>query len=281
MPATASKKLWEEALRLGRVVNEVKGEVGKRGVEAIELLYSQDPANVNPQVMAIIKGAVEKNSRYIKGGENLTDKFGDLLRAYRTEIDFYDANWEQLLIRNRRVDAQKIANKQLLDSITQAGETLEGTPEAIQTLVAVAAIAQYSQFLYYADLLNAFLQYPTKFRRTMDAARTLANAAVMDLAGTVFPFAGTVAAAIDTIFDLKEPRINKKIEELEQATNVINRVANLGDQLTDLLDYTDFANDMICLADGTLKTTHSSFAILAAWLNAVLGNAARDDDGIS
>ena len=158
---------------------------------------------------------------------------------------------------------------------------MEGTPEAIETLVASAGIAHYSQFLFYADLLSAFLQYPSKFRLTLDTARTLANAALMDLAGTVFPFVGTVAATIDTVFSLAEPRINRKIEELRQATELYDRVADFGDQLTDLLGYSDFVEERIRFADETLKTTHVSFTTDAAWLSAVLGNAERDEDGSS
>jgi hypothetical protein len=280
MPITASGEFWEEAQRLGDLVNEAMGEVAKRGVEVIQLLASQEAASLNPQVKAIIKGAAEKNSQYITRGGNLTSDYGELLRAYRTENEFYIASWEQVLVRNRRVDAQKIANTELLDLMTQARETMESTPDAIQTLIAAAAIAQYSHFLDYADLLNAFLQYPTKFRRAMDATRALANAALMDLAGRVFPFTGTVAAAIDIIFDVREPMINQKIEELRQAADVVSRVANFGDQLADLLDYTHFTEDVIGLADGTLKSTHASFAIQTAWLSAVLGNAERGEDGM-
>jgi hypothetical protein len=279
MPITASDEFWDEARRLGDVVSGAMGEVARRGVDVIQLLAGQE-AGANPQIRAIIKGVEEKNGLYIKRGGSLTNDYGELLQAYRTENAFYITSWRQVLEKNRRVDAQKIANRGLLDLMAQATETMESTPEAIQTLVAAASIAQYSHFLYYVDLLSAFLQYPPKFRRAMDAAGTLANAAVMDLAGTVFPFAGTVAAAIDTIFDLKEPRINKKIEELRQATDVYNRVVDFGDQLAELLDYADFTEDVIRLADGTLKTTHASFAIHAAWLSAVLENAERDDDGI-
>jgi hypothetical protein len=261
---------------LADIVNEAKGEVAKRGVEVIQLLAGQE-AGANPQVRAV----KEKNSLYIKRGGDLTNDFGELLQVYRTEREFYITSWQQVLEGNRRVDAQKIANRELLDRMAQATKTMASTPEAIQTLVGAAAITQYSQFLYYVDLLNAFLQYPTKFRSAMDAAGTLANAAVMDLAGTVFPFAGTVTAAIDTIFDLKEPRINKKIEELRQAADILNRVADFGDQLTELLDYADFTKDVIRLADGTLETTHASFAIHAVWLSTELENAERDDDGIS
>jgi hypothetical protein len=281
MTITASDEFWEEARRLGDVVHEAMGEMAKRGVDVIQLLAGQEAASANPQIRAITKGIEEKNSLYIKRGGSLTDGYGELLQAYRTENDFYITSWQEVLEKNRRVDAQKIANRGLLDLMAQATETMERTPQAIQTLIAAAAIAQYSHVLYYVDLLNAFLQYPTKFRRAMDAAGTLANAAVMDLAGTVFPFTGTVAAAIDTIFDLKEPRINKKMEELRQATNVYDRIADFGDQLTELLDYTDFTEDVIRLADGTLKTTHASFAIHAGWLSAVLENAERDADGIS
>jgi hypothetical protein len=276
LPTTTSDEFWAEALRLADIVNEAKGEVAKRGVEVIQLLAGQE-AGANPQVRAV----KEKNSLYIKRGGDLTNDFGELLQVYRTEREFYITSWQQVLEGNRRVDAQKIANRELLDRMAQATKTMASTPEAIQTLVGAAAITQYSQFLYYVDLLNAFLQYPTKFRSAMDAAGTLANAAVMDLAGTVFPFAGTVTAAIDTIFDLKEPRINKKIEELRQAADILNRVADFGDQLTELLDYADFTKDVIRLADGTLETTHASFAIHAVWLSTELENAERDDDGIS
>ena len=231
MPATASEELWEEALRLAHLVDEAMGEVAKRGVEVIQLLADQDAAKANPQVRAIIKGAGERHRLYIEKGQSLTDVYEKLLRAYKTENDLYIASWQQVLARNRRVDANKIANRELLDLMAQATETMESTPESIRTLVATAVIAQCSQFLYYADLLNALLQYPTKFRRATDAAGTLAKAAVMDLVGTAFPFAGMVAAAVDTIFDLKEPRINKKIEELRQATDVYNRVADFGDQV--------------------------------------------------
>lgn len=275
MPVTASDEFWEEARRLAELAGEAMAEVGKRGVDVIQLLASLDAKNVNPQVKAIIEGAQEKNGRYIKTGGDLTDQYGELLQAYRTENDFYIISWQQVLARNKRVDAEKVANKELLDLMEQARQTMESTPAAIRTLVAAASIAQSSQFLYYADLLNALLQYPTKFRQAMDAAGTLANAAVMDLAGTAFPFLGTVAAAVDIIFDLKKPQINKKIEELSKATDDVNRIANFGDQLAELLDYADFAGNVMRLADGTMKSTHASFEIQTSWLSAVLGNAKR------
>ena len=150
----------EEALRLGRLVGDAKDEVAKLGVETVKYLADRDTPDRNPQVRSIIRRVREKNGQIIARGGSLANDYGDLLQAYRRESDFYITRWEQVLARNSRVDAEKIANEELLDLLTRARQTMEGTPEAIETLVASAGIAHYSQFLSYADLLNAFLQYP-------------------------------------------------------------------------------------------------------------------------
>jgi hypothetical protein len=271
----ASEKLWEEALRLADLVNGVNEELLSRGLDVIKLLSSVEAASANPRTRGIIKGAREKNSLYIKRGGSLSDIYKELLQEHGREIDFYIVHWQEVLKRNRRVDPEKIANEELLGLITQARQTMESAPAAAQVLVALAAIANYSQYLYYVDLLNALLQYPTKYRRTLDLAGVLAKAAVMDLAGTAIPFLGTLTTVIDTIFDLAEPRIDKKVEELRKATEDYDRVCDFDDQLIELLKYADFAEENMGFADRTLKATHVSFAREAAWLSAVLGNAER------
>jgi hypothetical protein len=271
----------DEALRLIDVVDDAKGEVTKRVAEAAEYLASQDTLSANPQVGAIIKRTKERHHQAVTRTGSLYNDFAEFMREYVKEEQFYTACRQQVLARDNRVDARKIVHEELRDLLAQARQTMESTPEAIRTLVALASIAQSSQFLYYADLLNALLDYDPAYRRALDIAGKLAKAALMDLAGKVFPFTGTIAAAIDTIFDLVEPRIDKKIKELRLATGVYNRVADFGDQLVELLGYADFTEERIRHADQTLKTTHVSFATDTAWLIAVLGNAERDEDGIN
>jgi hypothetical protein len=152
---------------------------------------------------------------------------------------------------------------------------MESEPDNVELLVAAVAIAHYSQLFYYVDLLNTFLQYPTEYRRALDVASNLAQAVVMDLAGTAIPFLGTITTIINTVFDLAEPRIKKKIEELRQAAEVFDRVCDFGDQLTELSGYQDFTKENMRHADQIFKITHASFATNADWLSAVLGNAAR------
>jgi hypothetical protein len=277
MPTSASAKLAAEVRRLSDVIDDIKfqKEVTSLGLDAIKLLASQDTPSANPQIRAIIRRSEEKHSQVIAKGGSLSNGFGELLQECRKDQDFYIARWQEVLARNSRVDAQKIANEELLDLLTRARQTMESAPEDIGVLVDSAAIANFSQFFYYADLLNALLQYPTKYRRVLDVAGDLAKAAVMDLAGTAVPFLGTITTAIDTVFDLMEPRIEKKIEELRRATTDFNRVADFGDQLTELLGYADFTQEVIRNASRTLKTNRASFTTDAAWLSAVLGNAER------
>jgi hypothetical protein len=273
--STASEKLMAEALRLGRLVNDNKDELAKRGVEVIQLLASQEAASTNPRITAIIQGAEEKNSQAIAKGGGLASGNGELLQECRKDQDYYRVRWQEVLARNSRVDAQRIANEELLDLLTRARQTMETAPEAIEVLAALAAIANFSQILYYADLLNALLQYPTKYRRTLDVARDLAKAAAMDLAGKAIPFLGTITTVIDTVFDLMEPRIEKKIEEFRQATVLYDRVCDFDDQLIELLGYADFAEEVMHRAERTLKATRASFTNDADWLSAVLANAER------
>jgi hypothetical protein len=206
-------------------------------------------------------------------GESLGEVSHELLHESKLDNDFYAARWQEIAARNSRVDPRKIANAELLDLMTRALQTMERTPDAVETLVSLAAIAQYAATFYYADLLRALLQYPTAYRRMLDMAGALAKAAAMDLGGTVIPFLGTITTAIDTVFDLIEPRIEKKIAEFQQATVIYDRLCDFDDQLTELLGHQDFADDLIRSAGLTLKTTRTSFTADAAWVIAVLGNA--------
>jgi hypothetical protein len=265
----------KEALRLAGVVNDVKKEVASRGLDVIQLLASQEAASTNPRIWEIIKGAEEKHGQTIAKGGDLTNGLGELLREYKKDNAFYIARWQEVIARLSRVDAQKIANEELLDLMTRARQTMERTPETTELLVASTEIAHFSQFFYYADLLNAFLQFPPAYRRMLDEAGGLLKSIAIDLAGTVVPFFGTITAVVDTVFNLMEPRITKKMEELRQATVLFDRLCDFDDQLTELLGYENFTEEIIGLAGQTLKTTRASFTTDAAWLSAVLGNAER------
>lgn len=274
----ASDELMAEALRLGRIIgsDKFKKELTKNGPDVIKLLSAQEAASKNPRITAIIQGTRAHNQQTIANGGSLADGTHELLQASKQDNAFYTDRWQEVLARNSRVDPQKIANAELLDLLTRARQTVERTPDAVETLVAVAVITQYAPTFYYADLLNVLLQYPTAYRRVLDAAGALAKEAILDLGGTVIPFLGTITTAVDTVFDFIEPRIDKKIAEFQQATVIFDRLCDFDDQLGELLGHQDFAEDIIRSAGLTLQTTRASFTTDAAWLSAVLGNAEQD-----
>jgi hypothetical protein len=264
-----------EVLRLNGVIgsDEFRKDLTKFSIEVVQLLAAQEVASTNPRITAIIRGAEAHNGQTIANGGSLADGFGELLQESMLDNAFYLARWQEFGARYSRVDMQKIANAELGELMIRALQSMERTPDAVETLVSLAAIAQFAASFYYVDLLRVLLQYPTAYRRMLDTSGALAKAAVMDLAGTVIPFLGTITTAIDTVFDLIEPRIEKKIAEFRQATVIYDRLCDFDDQLTELLGHQDFAENLIRSAGLTLKTTRASFTADAAWVIAVLGNA--------
>jgi hypothetical protein len=274
MSISASEQLTAEAHRLSLLVRDDSIKMVKLGSDVIQLLASQEVASTNRRVREIIQSVRKNNALALEKGSSLRHNFDELMRACGNDVDFYGTRRQEIRSRSSLVDRQKPITKELLDLIAQAHQTVENTPKTIRLLMDSAAIVNFSQAFNYIDLLNAFLQYPTTYRRTLDVAGNLAKAVALDLAGKAIPFLGTITAMIDTVFDLMEPRFEKKMEELRQATTVFDRVCDFDDQLTELLEYVDFAEEYMRFADQTSKTTRASFTIDSAWFSAVLGNAA-------
>jgi len=230
---------------------------------------------MNPRIREIIRSTLENVRQTGARRVILFNELGELSRHASEDDNFYAVRWQEIFVGNNGFDAQNTANEELRDLLTRAQQSTASTPETIEVLVASAAIANVSQLLYNADLLNVFLQHPAAYRRTLDVAGGLAKAVALDLAGHTVPFLETITTQIDTVFNLMEPRIGNKMEEMRQATEFFDRVCDFDNQLTELLGYQNFVEETIQSADRELKPLRLLFKTNTAWFSAVLSNAER------
>jgi hypothetical protein len=258
------QQLMEEADRLAGVLDDAQEQVGSRVLEAFNLVEGQKAASKNARTRAIYAGVQKNHKKVGARGSSIADGAQKLLQDYRE--DNYLARTQQIMAQLGGVNARKLADEELLARAKQAWQTIEGTPDAVALHIASVQISLFSQTFYYADVLNAFLDYPSVFRRTLDVAGELVKALATDVAGAAIPFLGT----LNTIFELMEPRIERLTEQMRQATKLLDRLFQFDDQLTELLGYASFVEENTRLADRSLGVVRVSFKRDAAWLRAAL-----------
>jgi len=237
------------------------------GLDVVHLIEEQLKGSADERTRAPWAEALGKIQQITVRGGDLVDGAQKLLQDYRA--DNYLARTQAVLTYLGDVDPMKLADEDLIARAKQAWRTIETTQDAVELQIASVQIPLFSQTFYFADVLNAFLQKPSAFRRTLDVAGALVKALATDIAGTTVPFLGTLM----TVFDLMEPRIDRMTKELRNAVAVYDRLYMFHDQLTEVFGYEGFVEESTRLADQSLEIVRSSFVRDAAWLSDVFKDA--------
>jgi hypothetical protein len=87
----------------------------------------------------------------------------------------------------------------------------------------------------------------------------------------VVPALGT----LETVFGLLKPRIEAETERMRNTAQQMDRLFQLDDQLTELLEFADFIEATTKFADRALASARLAFESDAAWLVGVLAAAER------
>jgi hypothetical protein len=266
---SVSQQLWAEALRLGGAFEEAKKQIAERVLEVVGLVQQLEEQSEHPRARELFTGIREKHKTIAHRGGQIVDAARATMVTYRD--DNYTDRIQKLLELNANVDPVKIADEELLAELKRAWDTVLDVPDGGALRIASIQITQFSQMFYLADAMSTFLGYPSTFRRVLDAARSLAKAAVLDVTGTAIPFLGTLM----TVFDLFEPRIDKVTEDMLNSARNYERNLEYDSRLDEILAYANFVEENILLAGQSLESIRTSFARDELWLEGVLTNAAR------
>jgi hypothetical protein len=284
---SSAEQLFDEACRLAAEFNSE--EVLAAALEGVELLR-EGLDGVNPRTREIFIKPLERMGELSNQMRDFVGRANEIIHSH--EGDNYAERIHEMLANLHRVDAEKLLMtlggfEQLADCTPeQLSETKRQMAEAqrrvdnvylvndaISLTVASAQIPMYSLAYAFADVANAFLGRPTKYRATLNVAGSLVQAVAMDFAGLAFPFVGT----LKTVFEQMEPWIERETEKIRQAAHQLDRVFNYGDQLDTLsMQYVPFVDTSIGAATKFYDSYSAAFTIDISWLNEIYVAAAGD-----
>jgi hypothetical protein len=258
--ASNAKKLMAEALELANEVKANRGKLAQDGVDALELIKSQQEAAKALGTLEIYGRILQSNGDFAKRMMRLLDMSGNIRREGKDT--HYPEEAGNVINEIKEVDPAKIEDEDLLRELERRRDNVFEVDQVISLCVASAQIPISFLVFAHSDLMLAYVGKPPLSRRALDNASQLGAAVVMDLSGTFFPLFGTALTASK----LMEPWLEREKARTAKAVPLVDRIFNLDRGLTNLEEFGALVERSVSQASEFLSTYRKAFDDDVSWL---------------